>query len=71
MWVVSWPVGEALWSATSSCATVPGSIHLRPLTPVSLPYANRRVAGGLADGTAMDSSSIRRFKMKMRKRCAK
>ena len=28
------------------------------------------VTDGLADGTAMDSGSIHRFKMKMRKRCA-
>ena len=33
-------------------------------------HAKRRSAGGLADGTAMDSGSIHRFKMKMRKRCA-
>ena len=30
----------------------------------------RGAAGGLADGTAMDSGSIHRFKMKMRKWCA-
>jgi hypothetical protein len=33
-------------------------------------HAERRTAGGLADGIAMDSGSIHRFKMKMRKRCA-
>ena len=32
---VSWPMGKALWGATSTCASVPGSSHARPLTPDS------------------------------------
>ena len=34
---VLWPVGKALWSTTSACASVPGSSRVRPLTPDSAP----------------------------------
>jgi hypothetical protein len=33
LWEVSWPVGKALWSTTSACASAPGDSSVRPLTP--------------------------------------
>ena len=52
------------------CETVADMKVMRSQILFSPTHAKWRTAGGLADGTTMDSGSIHRFKMKMRKRCA-